>query len=219
MPTPRPPEIKFDKPKPNTSTSPFTPNSAAPLAHATSSTANTSPDNVLEITGSIKWFNAIKGYGFITPDNGIPDVLLHVTCLRAGGYQTAFEGACVHAQVVERPKGLQALRVLSMDNKPTVNPEDLHDSARKITQIGSTWERAMVKNFDRERGFGFLTRGDGIPDIFVHMTTLRRFGFTELRTGQIIQVRSGMGEKGCMAAELRPDQLNLTTDKDMGGRY
>lgn len=63
----------------------------------------------------------------------------------------------------------------------------------------------MVKWFNRVRGFGFLTRGDGTADIFVHMETIRRFGFTELRPQQIVQVRWGMGEKGCMAAELRPD--------------
>jgi CspA family cold shock protein len=51
--------------------------------------------------------------------------------------------------------------------------------------------------------FGFDTRRT--PDIFCHMETLRRFGFTELRPGQIVQVRWGYGSKGCMAAELRPD--------------
>ena len=44
---------------------------------------------VFEIAGTIKWFDVSKGYGFIVPDNGLADVLLHVTCLRAGGYQTA----------------------------------------------------------------------------------------------------------------------------------
>ena len=40
---------------------------------------------VFEIAGAIKWFDVSKGYGFIVPDNGLADVLLHVTCLRAGG--------------------------------------------------------------------------------------------------------------------------------------
>src|SRR4051795_5247773 len=49
--------------------------------------------NLVEITGVIKWFEASKGSGFIVPDNGWPDVLLHVTVLRRDGYQTAYEGA------------------------------------------------------------------------------------------------------------------------------
>ena len=47
--------------------------------------------------------------------------------------------------------------------------------------------------------------GDGSPDIFVHMETLRRFGITELRPGQFVLVRYGPGPKGMMAAEVRPE--------------
>ncbi|HJY16739.1 MAG TPA: cold shock domain-containing protein, partial [Xanthobacteraceae bacterium] len=70
---------------------------------------------VIEVTGVIKWFDVAKGYGFIVPDNGMADVLLHVTCLRRDGFQTAYEGSRVSCEVVPGPKGLQAFRVLSMD--------------------------------------------------------------------------------------------------------
>ena len=160
---------------------------------------------VVEIAGFIKWFDASKGYGFVVPDSGLPDVLLHVTCLRAGGFQTAYEGARVVCQALKRPKGMQAFRILSMDESTAIHPSQLPQRTHVVVQAESDWERAMVKWFNRVRGFGFLSRGEGTPDVFCHMETLRRFGFTELRPGQIVQVRWGMGSKGCMAAELRPD--------------
>ena len=162
--------------------------------------------SVIELSGAIKWFDVSKGFGFIIPDNGLPDVLLHVTCLRRDGFQTAYEGARVVCEVLQRPKGLQAFRILSMDESTALHPAEM-PQARTHVQVTPTsgLERAVVKWFNRLRGFGFLTRGDGTPDIFVHMETLRRFGITELRPGQHVLVRYGTGPKGLMVAEIRPD--------------
>ena len=166
--------------------------------------------SVIELTGVIKWFDVSKGYGFIVPDNGLPDILLHVTCLRRDGFQVAYEGARVVVEVLQRPRGLQAFRVVSMDESTAIHPAQMPPPRTHVTvSATSGLERAQVKWFNRLRGFGFLTRGEGTPDIFVHMETLRRFGLTELRPGQYVLVRFGPGPKGLMAAEVRPEGAPL----------
>ena len=62
------------------------------------------PD-VFEVSGTVKWFDPSKGYGFIAPDEDLPDVLLHVTCLRRAGFQTAYEGARAVCEVVRSSEG------------------------------------------------------------------------------------------------------------------
>jgi cold shock protein len=166
--------------------------------------------SVIELTGVIKWFDVSKGYGFIIPDNGLPDVLLHVTCLRRDGFQTAYEGARVVCEALQRPRGLQAFRIISMDESTAVHPTQMPPARTHVTVAPTSGlERAQVKWFNRLRGFGFLTRGEGTPDIFVHMETLRRYGLTELRPGQFVLVRYGPGPKGLMAAEVRPEGTGI----------
>src|ERR1700752_3854835 len=145
--------------------------------------------SVIELTGVIKWFDVSKGYGFIVPDNGMPDILLHVTCLRRDGFQVAYEGARVVVEVLQRPRGLQAFRVVSMDESTAVHPAQMPPPRTHVTVTPTSGlERAQVKWFNRLRGFGFLTRGEGTPDIFVHMETPQPFGMTELRPGQFVLV-------------------------------
>jgi CspA family cold shock protein len=162
--------------------------------------------DILEIAGTIKWFDAAKGYGFIVPDNGLTDILLHVTCLRRDGLHTVPEGARVVCEVLRRAKGLQALRVLSIDESTALHPSQMPPARTHVAVTPTSGlERAEVKWFNRLRGFGFLTCGEGTPDIFVHMETLRRHGLAELRPGQAVLVRYGPGPKGMMAAEVRPE--------------
>ena len=160
--------------------------------------------DLVELAGRIKWFDVSKGYGFIVPDGGLPDVLLHVTVLRRDGFQTALEGARIVCEAQQRSKGLQVFRVVSMDESTAVHPAQ--QAARTHVQVKPTsgFEIVVVKWFNRLRGFGFLTRGEGTEDIFVHMETLRRYGLAELNPGDSLLARFGDGPKGLMAAEVRP---------------
>jgi len=162
--------------------------------------------SLVELAGRVKWFDVAKGYGFIAPDNGLPDVLLHVTCLRRDGFALALEGARVVVAAMQGERGLQAVRLLSMDNSAAIHPAERPPArTRFVVEAPGQFHRAQVKWFNRLRGFGFLTRGEGTPDIFVHMETLRQFGVPELRPGQFVLARFGPGPKGLMAAEIRPD--------------
>ena len=69
---------------------------------------------VIEVAGVIKWFDVAKGYGFIVPDNGEPDILIHVTVLRRDGFTTLREGARVVAEAQRRERGFQVFKVLAI---------------------------------------------------------------------------------------------------------
>jgi CspA family cold shock protein len=63
------------------------------------------------VTGTVKWFNASKGYGFIEREGG-PDVFVHFTAIQSDGFRTLQEGQRVEFSIEKGPKGLQAANVL-----------------------------------------------------------------------------------------------------------
>lgn len=113
--------------------------------------------SAVRITGRVKWFDPGKGYGFVVPDDpgrtDLHDVLLHVTCLRESGRETALEGAAVVCDAVRRPKGWQVAAILDMDESCAIQP------AARPVRDGAKRERADGVGFRRD---GETSARDGL---------------------------------------------------------
>ena len=158
----------------------------------------------VSLTGSIKWFDVAKGFGFVVPDGGGPDILLHVTCLQRDGYRVAYEGTRLVFEALAGRRGWQVLRILSMDLSTAIHPSQLPPPRTHVAVTPtSPLVKVRVKWFNRLRGFGFANESEGSPDIFLHMEVLRRYGLAEVRPDQELLVRYGPGSKGLMASEIR----------------
>jgi CspA family cold shock protein len=153
------------------------------------------------ISGLVKWFDSHKGYGFVAAGDG--DILLHQTCIRESGFRQVLEGARVTCEIAQGPKGLQAVRLLAVDNATAhLMPLAAERPVRNIVSPRGPAFEAMVRWFDRSKGYGFISRGAGTADIFIHMETLRRCAVRELHEGQRVRVRVGDGPKGETVAEI-----------------
>ena len=155
-----------------------------------------------EGTGVVKFFNAAKGFGFIQQDQGGEDVFVHISAVERAGLEGLAEGQQVKFTLVERGGKVSASDLEAVGDVIAVEKKE-------APQRELTGERATgtVKFFNGMKGFGFITRDDGQPDAFVHISAIERSGMSGLNEGDRLEFDIEVDRRGKYSAvNLTPHQ-------------
>ena len=184
------------------------------------------PQVVGEGTGIVKFFNAQKGFGFVVRDDGGEDVFVHISAVEQAGLAGLAEGQPLGFTLVDRGGRISATE-LKIEGEPMAvtdrgPPRDRDAGPPRAgggfdrggdrggpggdrggaPQRQLTGEKATgtVKFFNAMKGFGFISRDDGQPDAFVHISAVERAGMTALNEGDRLQFEIEVDRRGKYAA-------------------
>jgi CspA family cold shock protein len=165
------------------------------------------------VAGLVKWFDPVKGFGFIVSDQGGPDILLHVNVLRNFGQNSVADNASIVVDVQNTERGVQAVEVIRIDPPEGVMPMGLSDvSDLDLEDVADApLEPGRVKWFDKGKGFGFANIFGRNDDVFLHAEVLRRSGLSDLQPGEALAMRVIDGKRGQMAAEVHAWEAALSS--------
>lgn len=153
------------------------------------------------VVGHVRWFDSLKGFGFLVDSGGGSDALLHASVLKRFGRSSITEAAIIEAQVTETSRGRQVTEILSLRlpaGPPIAEMVCLpYDQLKQLPMLA-----ARVKWFDRAKGFGFANVFGEAGDIFLHIDVLKENGFTDLTVGEAIALRVLDGHRGRVAAQI-----------------
>jgi CspA family cold shock protein len=156
------------------------------------------------VCGKVKWFDPVKGFGFVLSDEGGADILLHANVLRNFGQSSVADSARIEIGVQKTDRGVQAVEVYRIDppedslGLPLADFEAFDPEEIKSAPL----QPARVKWFDKTKGFGFANVFGKSDDVFLHVEVLRRSGLAELQPGEALSVRVIEGRRGLMATEV-----------------
>ena len=148
-----------------------------------------------EGSGTVKFFNSNKGFGFIQQDSGGEDVFVHISAVERAGLEGLAEGQQLKFQLVDRGGKVSASDLEVVGDVIAVEK-------REAPQRELTGERASgtVKFFNAMKGFGFITRDDGQPDAFVHISAVERSGMSGLNEGDRLEFDIEVDRRGKYSA-------------------
>ncbi|WP_353216944.1 cold-shock protein [Sandarakinorhabdus sp.] len=184
---------------------------------------DTSPGIVIGTgRGTVKFFNAQKGFGFVVREDGGEDVFVHISAVEAAGLTGLADGQPMEFTLSER-NGRVSATDLKIDGEPLPvsdrapprEPRESRDGGFERRPAPSRDREApmgngervdgTVKFFNGAKGFGFIQRDDGAPDAFVHISAVERAGFANLNEGQRVSFELEEDRRGKQAAvNLQP---------------
>ncbi len=146
-----------------------------------------------QIPGLVKWFDPVKGFGFVVSDHSGPDILLHVNVLRNFGQNSVADNARILVAVQNTERGVQAVEVLSIDPPSSVDGMNLFDIAELDSVENTPLEPGRVKWFDKGKGFSVS------KNLFTHVCLISRFGNADCAAKKA-RLPASEGSRACSSA-------------------
>ena len=189
--------------------------------------SGSAPDGT--VVASVKWFDPVKGFGFLMPDDGSDDLFCHMSVVSRAGLYTLAEGATVTCEVEQGRQGPQVARIHAVDASTAstgrerigVPPGGEHGHWRDERQaLSGRRVEAVVKWFVPTRGFGFLVPDDGSSDVFCHMSVVRDAGYDTLPQGARVTCEVTEGRRGQVVSSiLAVDASTASSDGEVRGEH
>jgi CspA family cold shock protein len=168
-----------------------------------------------QASGTVKFFNRDKGFGFIVRDDGGEDVFLHISAVEAAGLQDVAEGQPLDFALTDRNGRVSATEikitgdpvpVATRPARPAREQGGFSDRGgfgerrHRTPQTDGVRYEGTVKFFNGVKGFGFIARDDGGEDAFVHISAVERAGLAGLDPNQRVTFELELDRRGKQAA-------------------